>query len=267
MYPNCTDWENEDNNGPCAVAEHICDGDSTCPCSNLLYILNASCNFCLNQTIPSWSDYSQSQSCSAQAPDPTPLPDSTAKDAVPAWALTMASETPTPSQFNVTAAMDLAQGNDTTGANPPSSSTSSGSSSTGSTTPSSTFLSSPSSSVAPLLAASSSSKLNAGTIAGAVIGVLVALALVALAVWYFVRRRRRHTHMAPSAAYKEALRNGTATGYTSVPLQDEKSSHPRLDHPQQTDFSSEFSDAVPAWMNDSRPASVHSESRFLEHTY
>ncbi|KAF7323140.1 hypothetical protein HMN09_00094300 [Mycena chlorophos] len=184
MDPDCTDWANLDFNGPCAMAEHICDGESSiCPCSNLLYILNASCDFCLNQTIPSWADYSQSQSCSTQAPDPTSLPDSNAKDAVPVWALAMAAATPTPSQFNLTAAMDLAQGHDTTLALPTSSLTSSGSSSTGSTTPSNTSSPSPSSSVA----VSSGSKLNAGAIAGAVIGVLVALALV---IWYLVRRRR-----------------------------------------------------------------------------
>ncbi|KAF7304959.1 hypothetical protein MKEN_01210500 [Mycena kentingensis (nom. inval.)] len=261
----CDPWHNEAFNGPCVYMNFSKSQEDSC--SNLGYILHAACAYCDGEDEDMrWDEYASSQSCSSVSPDPTTLPSSTATNAVPAWAILMAAASPTPAAFDPQAVQSiLADPNATLSA---ASATSSASSVSGSNSATSTVSptdvtpDSPSSTTpesSPLQGASQGSSPSPGAVAGIVIGVLILLGLIGVAVWLFLRRRRRH--MAPSAAYKAALRSGAASPYQPVPRDSDSHSPKRSDY---LDLPAERSGS-PAWMS-SRPVSRQSDSRFLEHT-
>ncbi|KAF7294755.1 hypothetical protein MIND_01012900 [Mycena indigotica] len=264
--PNCDILDNSAFEGPCVVGSHLCSGPSlsfdSCNCSNLAFVLNSACDACIEtDSDPSWMKYAQVKKCQA-IPDPNPPLPTHSAFVVPPWAISMAAATPTPSSFSLQDAVNLANSNFSIAAASPSSESSnpsvpptpqaSPSSSVGDTSPSA-------SSLEPLRGASQT-KSNAGTIAGVVIGVIIALALIVVGVW-LVLRRRRQRHMAPSAVYRAALRSGMSSPYQPVPLRAHE------DSPQHSPFELPPDRAdSPAWMATSQPASLRSQSRFLEHT-
>ncbi|KAJ6597074.1 hypothetical protein DFH09DRAFT_1133545 [Mycena vulgaris] len=124
-------------------------------------------------------------------------------------------------------------------------------------TPSATSGSTPSP-LTPLTAASKATS-QVGPIAGGIIGGAIFLALVGIGIWYFAVRRRRN-HIAPSAAYKAAVRAGSTT---PMPYQPVHHDSPQSSISYQTDDLR--TERAGSWLP-SAPASIRSESRFLEHT-
>ncbi|KAJ7709717.1 hypothetical protein B0H17DRAFT_234435 [Mycena rosella] len=256
--------------GPCAL--DICP-HSHCACTGLSYLLAAACNSCINEPQISWTDYSNQNpkiKCDALPHSFTdPLPSGTA--AIPIWASVMISETPTPTTFDLEKAKSIATVISANSGVFPSSSTSpSSSESTPSLTatinppaaspsnqsgsdanPSPTLT--PSSPGAPITAASKSTS-HAGPIAGGIIGGALFLALVALGIRYSAVRRRRK-HIAPSAAYKAAVRAGNTS--PTMPY------HP-VHHESPRNSTDELRPEHPGSWLPSAPASIRSESRFHE---
>ncbi|KAJ7444919.1 hypothetical protein FB451DRAFT_1293863 [Mycena latifolia] len=260
--------------GPCQLTpELICPGDQ-CACSSISYLLAAACDACLPRPSNlSWDDYSEKENCNGSFQSfPGPLP-TTGQHAIPPWASVLDAQNPEPTAFDLAAASSTASLiSANSGVFPTSSSRSHASSASETPTNSATSssnqpgpslpvnpstTSTPAPSAAPLTAASKSSS-HAGPIAGGIIGGALFLALVGVAIWYTVVRRRRN-HIAPSAAYKAAVRAGTPMPYQ--PVHHDES--PKNSAFKQTD------DLRPersgSWLP-SAAVSIRSESRFLEHT-
>ncbi|KAJ7632796.1 hypothetical protein FB45DRAFT_913521 [Roridomyces roridus] len=264
---DCSLLDNAQNHGLCNI--HICNGDGhpNCQCSDISYLLSAACDSCLRMPdIPSWENYSLPFRC-PNSTAPTPFPSDLSSSAIPSWAIAMVSATPSPTTFNAQAATSLALFISSAGTFPTpnaSSSTtdptsSSSSSSSSSSPPTSTLSSSSpaetsSPSVSPLRGVSEKSHSNAGAIAGGLIGALVFLGLVVTGLLY-LRRRRRQSHIAPSAAYMAALRAGEQP-YHPVHLRDSMDEMRSVERPPERHGS-----PLP-----SSSDSLRNESRFLEHT-
>ncbi|KAF7338144.1 hypothetical protein MVEN_02039200 [Mycena venus] len=260
---------------PCLTFTALCSktGPVFC-CSNLMFILNGACEACEREIPDSWDTYSKTNSShcdsSTVRSNPTSFP-STAPP-VPSWALVMASATPTPSVFDFQVALDIIHNNFTASATSgdtsssatatPSSSSAASQSSIATSSSDSTFSASPTlnPSPVPLSLASKASSTPVGAIVGGIIGALVVLALIGAGIWY-IRRRRRGRHMAPSAAYKAALRAGNPSPMPYQPVYHDspQSSTDDLTSEERPQSSSGLSPP-------SRPVSIHSESRFREHT-
>ncbi|KAJ7271971.1 hypothetical protein B0H12DRAFT_1092219 [Mycena haematopus] len=274
--------------GPCDVWDSFCRPPNTSPgcCSNLMFILDSACLACTsanqNQT---WEEYNHGDADGKCGPSPVsapPLPPTTASNAVPQWATVMAFATPTPDVFHFADAVSI---NDVLHKNPSSFNASPSTSATITTTTQSTTATSVSSSDGPTsipnptssqpsqtssqpkptsvqssssvpleLFSKASSQAPVGAIVGGIIGALVLLGLVG--IWYMRRRRRGHP-MAPSAAYKAALRAGNQS---PSPYQAVHNDSPN----NSTDDLTEERRPT-SWLS-SRPVSIHSESRFHEHT-
>ncbi|KAJ7219464.1 hypothetical protein GGX14DRAFT_436277 [Mycena pura] len=263
----CPWSENSSHNGPCVVIESLCNGEQSCTCSNLVFILNGACDYCDgDDSALSWEHYSQSSNCTSPSPVPKNLPDPTASNAVPAWALALAAATPTPSVFRIQDALSLANNDDTASftrsaaASSSSSSITSSSSSVptqsdSSTSAATSTMPAPSSSSSPTptpASGSSTLKTKAGLIVGGIIGGALLVALVCIA--YIMRRRRQtRNHVAPSAAYKAAIHNGSAFPISYQPVRQNVS--------HSTEDPKHASESWP-----SRPTSMQSQSRFIEHT-
>ncbi|KAJ7685367.1 hypothetical protein DFH06DRAFT_40522 [Mycena polygramma] len=229
---DCDGW-----GSPC----HLTD-NPPCSCCNLAYILQAACDYCDGEKFPvtNWGNYSDDHGCS------TMLNSTHSSTPVPSWATVMASETPTP-----TGTFDPQDSGSS-----PTSATLISISATSPSTPPSTG--GPSSTSPPTrVSGSSRGKSQAGPIAGGIIGAIVVVAFIGAGLWYRARRRKR---LAPSAAYRAALRSGAPP----MPYQPVDRGSPKSSMPPQID---ELSiDRPPSPWLPSRPVSIRSESRFREHT-
>ncbi|KAJ6497035.1 hypothetical protein C8R47DRAFT_329261 [Mycena vitilis] len=236
----------------CWINEHtVCD----LKCTNIGYILKAACDYCDNTSSPvtSWNMF-----CSgAMLPDPSTIP--AAATPIPSWATVMASETPTPTgTFDIQDVLNIMDGprlsSATSQSGPSPTSVTIILSSAASPSTSSEFTSGPSSTSPPTrVSGSSKGKSQAGPIAGGIIGAIAVVACIGAGLWYRARRRKR---LAPSAAYRAALRSGAPPmPYQPVDRGSPKSSIEELSI-----------DRPPSPWLPSRPVSIRSESRFREHT-
>ncbi|KAF8216821.1 hypothetical protein K438DRAFT_1797894 [Mycena galopus ATCC 62051] len=156
-----------------------------CTCSAIAYFLAAACHTCSGQgTSPSWAMYAQQSSCNGAPEEFPPEPGSTG---IPSWVLVMASATPIPTNFNLTAAAALAatqQSNSVT--------------SSPSTTSQSPTAAGPSGvSIAPTGSPQPSSTHRKKVPTAAIIGVVLAVCLIiSLAIFLCGRRRRRYASTA-----------------------------------------------------------------------
>ncbi|KAJ7724445.1 hypothetical protein DFH07DRAFT_263526 [Mycena maculata] len=254
--------------GPCNLnSSAICDGSKDCICSTVSYLLAAACDACVDP--PSTLKYGGQGQYAADnqcpfAPPSTVIPSPMGNLTLPSWVVAMASATPTAMTFDLAAATSIAAFISASSTFPPLPS-SSGSSPTASQTGtvsststlsgynSATSSAGPASTPSPLtnpVGASSKTNSHVGAIVGGIVGAVLILALVSAGVWY-TRRRRRRSHIAPSAAYKAALRAGSPMPtYQPVHHESPKNSTDEL-----------RTDRVPSpW-----PAvSIQSESRFHE---
>ncbi|KAF8212037.1 hypothetical protein K438DRAFT_1805841 [Mycena galopus ATCC 62051] len=120
------------------------------------------------------------------------------------------------------------------------------------------------------LGSSEQSSVQVGPIAGGIIAALVLLGLIGVGIWWYLRRRRRRHHMAPSAAYRAALRAGNVSPQSYQPVHNDSDAlenstdafDTQIPFPQTEDSPV---DRHSSWLQ-SRPISIHSESRFREHT-
>ncbi|KAJ7120494.1 hypothetical protein C8R43DRAFT_1034878 [Mycena crocata] len=197
--------------GPCNLNHNVlCTDENTnqhCTCSAISYFLAAACEVCTTNSTLSWEEYRQSDNCPPDSPEKFPLPLPTV---LPQWAVKMALATPTPTTFDITVASFIAVNSalpSSTSSSTATASSTSGSDPTQITSNEASPTSTSSSAASPLTAAAKGSS-QVGPIAGGIIGGLIFLALVGTGIWYVMRRRRRN-HIAPSAAYKAALRSGT----------------------------------------------------------
>ncbi|KAJ6623485.1 hypothetical protein B0H10DRAFT_2009966 [Mycena sp. CBHHK59/15] len=283
----CNWADNAKSSGPCLVnSTAICNDDEQCVCSTVSYLLAAACDFCETPSrLLSWHHYAQDlvrPPCVAPFFE-IPAPFSDPHLDIPGWALILAqreSLTTTPT-FDPTQASTIGVSLQLHGTPSPLVSTSS--SSTLSTTFSATAIDSHSASssltsngvsstnavtsaatnsasVQPHVVSAAKATSQAGPIAGGIIGGALFLVLVGLAIWYTVVRRRRN-HIAPSAAYKAALRAGSPMPYQSVHPDSPKNSISCQNDDLRTDRPSS------SWLP-SAAVSIHSDhqSRFLEHT-
>ncbi|KAJ7087854.1 hypothetical protein C8R44DRAFT_819980 [Mycena epipterygia] len=272
QLPNCT-LAGE----PCVVIGQsqnppLCHQDLSCICTNLMFILTGACDACdLSDSSLRWQNYTQTNKC-----DPTPSnppPYLLQNTAIPSWVFTMASATPAvrmhcnymfsmplnetqPDAFNFEDAENLWNNNVT------SSSSSSSTSATPTNSVSTQLTSaSPSATSTPMppapITAVSKTPSKAGPIAGGIIGAAIFLALVGIGIWYTVIRRRRN-HIAPSAAYKAAVRAGDTSPMPYQPVRHEDSPKNSTD-----DLRADWPRS--SWLP-SAAVSIKSESRFLEHT-
>ncbi|KAJ7905705.1 hypothetical protein B0H14DRAFT_3420867 [Mycena olivaceomarginata] len=172
----------------------------------------------------------------------------------------MASRTPTPVSFDFQAVLDIITSTDASSSAPSTASTTSISGSPPAPSSSTSQpIDTPPSTPLPVSLASTTST-PVGAIAGGIIGALVFIALVGVGIWYMVRRRRAN-HMAPSAAYKAAVRAGHQSPMPYQPVYHDSPRHSSEDLPETHDGG-----AYPFLQTPSRPVSIHSESRFREHT-
>ncbi|KAF7310281.1 hypothetical protein MIND_00402100 [Mycena indigotica] len=186
---NCSSLANADAQGPCDVANNFCydlpiqygasiaASTTHCECSTLAFFLCSACDVCAGQAAspgPAWGVYSESKSCSADTP-PTLPPIKNGTVAVPSWAMRMASATPTASVFDLQAALDLAKASTIATSSADSSRSPS---SQASTTASSTHRLPPTSSSSDISQAHHRGARQAAIIAGAIVAVLVAVAII-----------------------------------------------------------------------------------------
>ncbi|KAJ7477966.1 hypothetical protein B0H11DRAFT_1285061 [Mycena galericulata] len=193
---SCALLDTEGENGPCAVSNPICNDPLTeqCSCSNISYLLDAACSSCLDAKNLSWAEYAQNYQCGAL---PQALVE-TGAEAIPLWALAMASATPTPTSFNLAAAVAFVTISSTitsstpvfsasTHSSPQDSATSfSGVSTTGTIT---SVPTNPVASKEPNSADRVRGTFPIGVIVGIVLGFCVITSLAVLLLWL---RRRRH---------------------------------------------------------------------------
>ncbi|OAX38931.1 hypothetical protein K503DRAFT_865799 [Rhizopogon vinicolor AM-OR11-026] len=246
------DWmNNTKNQNPCLVAAYlqgVCyDGEYTlnplpvdthyigpyadeansCECNTVTYSLVSACGDCQNRTYEAWSSWSFNCSTIYNSTYPMDIPTGTT---VPHWAYL---DVVTNDTFNPSLALQAGDSPESTATKVQS---------TGSTIPSTTSLFSltPSPNIATSSAAqsttSTSKSSNVGAIAGGVVGGVVGIAaIVGLAAWFCVKRRRSTT--APSAAFRDI---DGGPGYTQsvysanphpFPMQPEMAQQPRLYDP------------------------------------
>ncbi|KAJ3906827.1 hypothetical protein F5879DRAFT_987004 [Lentinula edodes] len=148
--------------GPTSVTQN------ECRCSSVFYSLLMACAQCQEASITTWTSYAQNCSTIYVGIFPDDIPSGTA---VPHWATLSSAE------FDATTAEAAGDSPELTGATQVTSSST--------PTSSTSSVSSPSSSST----ASSSSKSNTGAIAGGVVGGVVGLALVAAALFWYLRKR------------------------------------------------------------------------------
>ncbi|KAG1754638.1 hypothetical protein EDB19DRAFT_1667459 [Suillus lakei] len=245
--PSSFDWMNNSlGQNPCEVAsflESVCNGGdfavyslppgthyaaptasqaNNCQCNTATYSLISACGDCQNATFLTWSQWSYN--CSpVYIGYPYSIPTGTK---VPNWAY-----------LNLTTGTFDAAAAQADGDLPESTATSI--QSTGSVTFSSSVSASATGSAATgssTTSPSNSTSSNAGAIAGGVVGGIVgAAAIIGLATWFFVKRRRSAT--APSAAFSDI---GGGPGYTQsvystnphpFPMQPQMTQQPRLYDP------------------------------------
>ncbi|KAJ3906834.1 hypothetical protein F5879DRAFT_999924 [Lentinula edodes] len=199
------------------------EDQNPCLCTSVVYNLVSMCRLCQTENgkiYPTWSQWTANCS-SLNAGFPLGLPGGTA---VPDWAYQDVSGT---NAFNETLAADVA--------------TTDHSESSSSTSPSSTSTTSPTSSS---VGVPSDKGNRTAIIVGGVIGGLVGLALLAVVILFFIRRRR-HSRMAPSTAYLEANRSkeDTASRGRYVPVDGSKADQgvPDLPYNIASDDNSSFS--------------------------
>ncbi|KAJ7940444.1 hypothetical protein B0H13DRAFT_1938134 [Mycena leptocephala] len=268
-------------NGVCNVVPSLCPSSDVqvCGCSSLAFVLTGACRACTpgdgnhNLRPPQLGKYSSDNNfgvtCAAAAPSQSPAPTKQVVADIPSWAIAMISATPSPTAFNFDDAIDLAatlpvvwhpkvhvdykpKYTSSTIQNASSSALSSTS-----LQPSQYLVVIPPhnatvTTVSPVSGSSKNSS-QAGAIAGGIIGAIVLLLLIGLGIWYRIRRRRNH--IAPSAAYKAAVRAGNPS---PMPYQPVRGHSPKN---STDDLTADRSLWVP-----SRPVSIRSESRFREHT-
>ncbi|KAI0318817.1 hypothetical protein OF83DRAFT_893521 [Amylostereum chailletii] len=175
--------------GPNGNATDPADAGDLCKCNTVAYSLISACAACQNATWIQWSTWAFN--CTGVAPDavyPETIPTGTR---FPHWAYLPVTGTDI---FNVTTAQLDALNNNApestatsgpTTVNPSATSTASSGQTTGGASGSHS---------------SSGGGSNAGAIAGGVVGGVVGAALLGLAAWYFIRKRRA-AQAAPSAMY------------------------------------------------------------------
>ncbi|KAJ3919988.1 hypothetical protein F5877DRAFT_77540 [Lentinula edodes] len=194
------------------------EDQNPCLCTSVVYNLVSMCRLCQTENgkiYPTWSQWTTNCSSLNAGPGGTAVPD---------WAYQDVSGT---DAFNETLAANVATTNH--------------SESSSSTSPSSTSTTSPTSSS---VGVPSDKGNRTAIIVGGVIGGLVGLALLAVVILFFIRRRR-HSRMAPSTAYLEANRSkeDTASRGRYVPVDGSKADQgvPDLPYNIASDDNSSFS--------------------------
>ncbi|KAH7913749.1 hypothetical protein BJ138DRAFT_1145429 [Hygrophoropsis aurantiaca] len=178
-----------------------------CQCSTVTYSMLMACSICQNNTNEiTWSTWSFN--CSTiYTSFPYDIPAGTA---VPKWAF---SNVLPSDNFNVTQAKSVGDDPEATatrvvstgGGSPPTSSV-----------PAAHTTSPPSTSTSPTPSGKSTN--HAGAIAGGVVGAIVGLAIIGVAITFFIIRRRR-SHVAPSAAFSSQFGNtGNAPMFAASPF-------------------------------------------------
>ncbi|CAL1716282.1 unnamed protein product [Somion occarium] len=169
------------------------ENSTPCRCSSVYYSMLQACALCQDDNSVPWSTWTANcQNGTFPSVYPRDISPGTS---VPAWAYLDVVQL---DNFNITAAQALAA------SNPPESSA--GSSAT-STTPTSASTARPSPTSGDAnqdsnASSGSGKKTNVGAIAGGVIAGVVGLALIAGAIWWFLRRRRNSRgRMAPSSGF------------------------------------------------------------------
>ncbi|KAJ7273312.1 hypothetical protein C8J57DRAFT_1317512 [Mycena rebaudengoi] len=264
--PDCT-WAGAPCNLNTTILCQDQDQAHTCICSTTSYLLGAACDYCTHpepdHKIISWEKYRNEGNNSC---DQIPFPPLPPNRTLPSWVQLYEAQVPSPTTFNQSLAQSLAE-------HPPSSTSSSSSRETSTTSTSPTSESTtvetgpppppgitPTSSSSPLTNSGAvRATSNVGPIAGGIIGGVIFLALAGLLIWYTTVRRRRH-HIAPSAAYKAAVRAGTPMPYQAV-----RHDSPKNSMSYQTDDLTSDRAASP-WVPSDTVKSEKHPSRFLEHT-
>ncbi|KAI9570445.1 hypothetical protein HD554DRAFT_2018193 [Boletus coccyginus] len=162
------------------------DESNPCQCSSVTYSTVSACGLCQNRTIISWTVWDTN--CTTIYPGVFP-PGVPAGTAVPQWAY---QDVTTSDLFNVTLAQSVGDNPESIGSNPQS---------TGSVNPTSTAASA--STPTGTDTASSGSSSDTAAIVGGVVGGVVGLALIAGAVVFFVKRKKR-SQTPPSGQFAAA---------------------------------------------------------------
>ncbi|KIM87188.1 hypothetical protein PILCRDRAFT_815663 [Piloderma croceum F 1598] len=200
-----------------------------CQCSTVVYSLISACGACQNRTVEAWSAWQTN--CSVVYPQQFPgtIPSVTR---VPAWAYLDVVKS---DAFNATAAKADRSAPESTGAGPkPTGSFSTTTTSSPTPTPSisggnDSGTNGSNTTGGDSSSATTSKKSPAGAIAGAVIGVLGGLAIIATLVFFFIRRRRAKT--APSATYAYNAHSDAALNASPPMSQHSHNPLPRLYDP------------------------------------
>ncbi|KAJ6456257.1 hypothetical protein C8R47DRAFT_1155055 [Mycena vitilis] len=111
---SCSLFGNDEGFGPCDWdPDSACRGSTReqCICSGVSYLVWAACDACDSPPLDtSWDDYSHTDDFDCTGlPQQFPRPFPTGSDAVPSWALAMASATPTPTIFDLDAASSFVE--------------------------------------------------------------------------------------------------------------------------------------------------------------
>ncbi|KAJ7477939.1 hypothetical protein B0H11DRAFT_2281164 [Mycena galericulata] len=181
-------------NGPCTVSNPICADDNCTSCGNISYLVDAACKFCVFASILSWTEYAQQYQCGALPQDLV----ETGAEAIPLWALAMASATPTPTSFNLTAAAAFVTISSPITSSTPVSAASTHSSPQDSTSSFSATVTGMNTNPDPHKDPNSADRVRStlpiGVIVGIVLGFCVITSLAVVLLWLRRRRHRRRQH-------------------------------------------------------------------------
>ncbi|KAJ7273321.1 hypothetical protein C8J57DRAFT_1597553, partial [Mycena rebaudengoi] len=214
---HCNWAENLFHIGPCNL--RFCDGDHECYCSATAYFLAAACEYCSDNPPISWMTYAEKYKCDGEPRlFPTALPALSPNSSIPAWAINLPSQVPTPIvMFDPALAKSLAAALPST--NPIGSSSPPGSSGSSSRVLStSSSHTSSENSAGPTANLATRASLQAGPIAGGVIGSISFITLVGLVIWCTLLRRRRHVHPIEITGFDTAEKMYTSLGPASTPF-------------------------------------------------